>query len=111
MKERLQGSTGKEGATMILVAVGRRQRGWSLFFSLSLLWLSSFSVVARGQGKSEWQGKGTQRSARAYIARTGRRTGESKETIKSGAFNAKTAETAMITFSFFSLTAHAHAPH
>jgi hypothetical protein len=48
---------------------------------------------------------------RVYIATMGRQTGESKEATKSCAFNAKTMETTMITFSFFSPTAQAHAPH
>jgi hypothetical protein len=46
-----------------------------------------------------------------YIAKMGRQTGESKEATESCAFNAKTMETTMITFSFFSPTAQAHAPH
>jgi hypothetical protein len=89
MKERLQGSMGKAAATMRLVAaVGQWQRG-----------------------KNEWQGKGTQRPTRAYIARMGRRAGKSKETTKSNAFSAKTMGTTMITFSFFSLTVRAHMTH
>jgi hypothetical protein len=52
-----------------------------------------------------------QRPARVYIAKTGRRTGESKEATESCTFNAETTKTAMITFSFFSLAAHTHALH
>jgi hypothetical protein len=52
-----------------------------------------------------------QRPARVYIAKTGRQTSESKEATESCTFNAKTTETAMITFSFFSPAAHTHAPH
>jgi hypothetical protein len=63
------------------------------------------------EGKSKGQGKGMQRLARAYIARTERRIGESKETIKPSAFNAKTMGTTMITFPFLLLTACACMPH
>jgi hydroxyacyl-ACP dehydratase HTD2-like protein with hotdog domain len=48
---------------------------------------------------------------RVYIAETGRQTGKSKEATESSAFNAKTTKTAMITFSFSSLTAHEHVLH
>jgi hypothetical protein len=94
---------GNAGAAMRLVAVRRWQQGRFHFFS-SLSPYSSFpcSRPRHGdkEGKSKWQGKETQRSARAYIAKMGRRTGESKETTKSHAFNAKTVETTMITLFF-----------
>jgi hypothetical protein len=41
----------------------------------------------------------------------GRQTSESKEATESYAFNAETAKTAMITFSFFSLAVHTHVLH
>jgi hypothetical protein len=53
----------------------------------------------------------TQQPTRVYIAKIGRQTSESKEATESYAFNAKTMETTMITFSFFSPTAQAHVPH
>jgi hypothetical protein len=52
-----------------------------------------------------------QRPTRVYIVETRMQTGESKEATESSAFNAKTAETAMTTFSFFLPTVHAHTSH
>jgi hypothetical protein len=76
--ERLQGSTGNAGAAMRLVAARRWQQGWFLFFS-SLSPYSGFpcSRPRHGdkEGKSKCQGKETQRPTRAYIKKTGRRTG------------------------------------
>jgi hypothetical protein len=98
---------------MGLTTIGRRQRG-CFFPSLSLLaliFLAHGRSFGTREAKDRWQDKEMQCPTCVYIAKTGRRTGESKEATESCAFNAETMETAMITFSFFSLAAHTHASH